>query len=242
MSGAALLAVRGLAVRYGGVAALDGVDFAVARGERRALIGPNGAGKSTLFRCLTGQAVASAGRVMLAGRDVTGFATHRLARLGIGLKTQVPSLFDGLTVIENLAVAAQRRHAGRALARAVADGLERFAIGHLGARPAGSLGHGERQIVELACVLAVEPSLVLLDEPAAGMSAPEIDRLVALIGTIEGDRAVIVVEHDMDLVGRLGGTVTVLDRGRVLAEGSYAAVMADPRVRAVYLGRGGADA
>ena len=239
MTAAPLLETRALSRRFGGVVALAGVDFALAERELCCLIGPNGAGKSTFFKCLTGQLAPSAGAIRLRGREIAGAPSHRIARLGIGIKTQVPSLFDGLTALDNAWLAARRRLPGRPARAAALAMLERIGISALATRTVASLGHGERQLVELAMVLAGDPALILLDEPTAGMSRAEVERIAALIREIARDHALIVVEHDMRFVSMIAGRVCVFHDGAVLADGPLAEVLADARVQAVYLGRGG---
>ena len=231
-----LLAVEHLTMRFGGVVAVEGVSLAVGARELRCLIGPNGAGKSTLLKCLTGQLRPSAGRVLWRGRDVTGQAAFRIARLGIGIKTQVPALFDRLTVREGieLAVRGQGAAAARRIAGAV---LERLGIGGLAEHVMGLLAHGQRQLVELAMVIAPQPELIILDEPTAGMTAQETQRTAELIQELNRDHAIVVVEHDMAFVRRIAGSVTVLHQGRVLIEGDVAQVLGDPVVQDIYLGR-----
>ncbi len=231
-----LLAVEHLTMRFGGVVAVDDVSLAVGARELRCLIGPNGAGKSTLLKCLTGQIRPSAGRVLWRGRDVTGQAAFRIAQLGIGIKTQVPALFDRLTVREGIELAV--RGQGATGARRVAgDVLERLGIGGLADCMVGLLAHGQRQLVELAMVIAPQPELIILDEPTAGMTARETQRTAELIQELNRDHAIVVVEHDMAFVRRIAGSVTVLHQGRVLMEGNVVQVLADPVVRDVYLGR-----
>jgi ABC-type uncharacterized transport system ATPase subunit len=235
-----LLEAEGLTMRFGGVTALDGVDFALGARELRCLIGPNGAGKSTFFKCLTGQLAPSAGSVRLRGREIAGARSFEVARAGIGIKTQVPAVFDALSVAENLWLAARRRLAEGPARRAAQDMLERLGVAALATRPAGALAHGQRQFVELAMVLVQEPALILLDEPTAGMTREEVERIAALAQELAHERALIVIEHDVRFVATIAETVTVFHEGRVLAEDSVERVMADPRVRAVYLGAGGA--
>ena len=233
----ALLATEALTMRFGGVLAVDRVDMSIAEGELRCLIGPNGAGKSTLFRCLTGQYRPTSGRVLFRGRDVTGFDPFRMARLGIGIKMQVPALFDGLPVVEGVRLAARRLH-GELAARRLADAaLGRLGISHLGGRPAGLLAHGQRQLAELATVVAPGPDLVILDEPTAGMGVEETAQTAALIRDLNRDHAVIVVEHDMAFIRAIARTVTMLHQGRVLMQDDAGVVLDDARVRDVYLGR-----
>jgi branched-chain amino acid transport system ATP-binding protein len=233
----ALLSTHGLSMQFGGVRAVHNVDFAVAEGELRCLIGPNGAGKSTFFKCLTGQLTPTAGEVRFRGQKIDGLLPHEIARLGIGIKTQVPSVFDGLTVRENLWVAASRRHHGRAADRAVDRELERLDLGPITDRPVGILAHGQRQWVELGLVLLAEPALILLDEPTAGMTDAETERTAALIVAINKAHALIVVEHDMAFIRRIAAKITVFDRGEILVEDNAEAVLADRRVRDIYLGK-----
>jgi ABC-type uncharacterized transport system ATPase subunit len=214
---AVLLETRGLGMRFGGVQAVSGVDFRLMEGELRCLIGPNGAGKSTFFKLLTGQLVPSEGQVLYRGRDISHSNTHDIARLGIGIKTQVPSVFDGLSVRENIWVAASRNRAKRA-ANEMADAtMERVGLAHVAQRLVGQLAHGQRQWVELGVLLAAEPELILLDEPAAGMTHDEVLKTAALIRGINKTRSLIVVEHDMQFIRMIASKVTVLDQGRVLS-------------------------
>jgi branched-chain amino acid transport system ATP-binding protein len=173
MSGAPVLQTVGLEKRFGGVHAIAGVDFTLAEGELRCLIGPNGAGKSTFFKMLTGQITPTAGRIVFAGTDITHAATHEIGRLGIGIKNQVPDVFDGLPVRENLWLAARRGNAIAATRQIVAELMERLQLTDIAHRSVGELAHGQRQWVEIGMVLARRPKLVLLDEPSAGMSLEE---------------------------------------------------------------------
>lgn len=224
-------------MRFGGVTAVDHVDLTLGDGELRCLIGPNGAGKSTFFKCLTGQLRPTSGHVAFRGREITGLDPFAIARLGIGIKTQVPSVFDGLSALEQVRIAASRRHGVRA-ARAKADAaIERIGIGEVAATRVGHLAHGTRQLVELAMIVASDPDLILLDEPAAGMTDEETRRTAELITSLKGEHALVVVEHDMHFIRLIAGNVTVLHQGRVLIEDDVARVLSDPVVRDVYLGR-----
>ncbi len=233
----ALLEARDVVMRFGGVAAVDGVQFAVDQGELRGLIGPNGAGKSTLFKCLTGQLRPTAGRILLRGQDITGLPSFAIARLGVGIKTQVPSLFDGLSVREGIMIALRRQHGERAARGLAGAALERLGIADLADRIVGLLAHGQRQLVELAMVVAPEPDLILLDEPTAGMSLEETRRAAEVIRDLNRHHTIVVVEHDMQFIRSIARTVTVLHQGRVLVEDEVSRVLSDPRVRDVYLGR-----
>jgi ABC-type uncharacterized transport system ATPase subunit len=235
---APLLVVAGLSRHFGGVAALDGFEFSLRANELRCLIGPNGAGKSTFFKCLTGQLAPSGGSIRFAGRDIAGAGTVAIARAGVGLKMQVPAVFDALAVRESLWLAGRRRLRGRALDTALAEMLARLDIGALAPRLVGTLAHGQRQLVELAMVLMQDPALILLDEPTAGMSEGEIERVAALVRELAREHALVVVEHDMRFVASIADVVTVMHRGRLLAEGPANHVLADARVREAYLGDG----
>ena len=232
-----LLAVDDLTMRFGGVVAVDGVSLSVGEGELRCLIGPNGAGKSTLFKCLTGQLKPTSGRILWRGRDITALDSFAVARLGVGIKTQVPSLFDGLSVFESVSLALRRLQGERTARRRAAEALDRLGIAALADRPVGLLAHGQRQLVELAMVVAPEPDLILLDEPTAGMSADERRRIASLIREMNERHAIVVVEHDMPFIRSIAKTITVFHRGRVLVEDDAERVLTDPRVRDVYLGR-----
>jgi branched-chain amino acid transport system ATP-binding protein len=238
MSGAVLQTV-GLSMRFGGVEAVRDVSFTLAERELRCLIGPNGAGKSTLFKLLTGQLTPTAGRILFRGHDITGHHTYAIARRGIGIKTQVPSLFDGLTVREHLWLSARRTNpAGRT--RAIVDEiLTRIGLTGVADATVAQLSHGLRQWVELGTVLAGNPELILLDEPAAGMTHDEVARTADLVREINRTHALIVVEHDMQFVKMVASTVTVMHQGAVLVEDTMEQIMKNAIVRDVYLGKHG---
>ena len=232
-----LLETRGLTMRFGGVTAVNAVDFALRDGELRCLIGPNGAGKSTFFKVLTGQLLPSAGAVLYRGRSIAGAAPHAIARAGIGIKTQTPSVFDGLSIRENLWLAARRKNGARRAEAVVDEVLSLIALPGSTGRIVGTLAHGQRQWVEIGTVLAGEPDLILLDEPAAGMNHDEVGRTAEIVRAINRTKSLIVVEHDMAFIRMISDLITVFDRGSVLTEGRADAVMRDQRVRDVYLGK-----
>jgi ABC-type uncharacterized transport system ATPase subunit len=232
-----LLETRDLTMRFGGVTAVDRVDLVVEEGELRCLIGPNGAGKSTFFKCLTGQCRPTVGKILFRGRPITGLNSHDIARLGVGIKTQVPNVFNGLTAHENIWISAHRGRGARAAGRMVETVMERVGIADLALRTVGELAHGQRQLVELGIVLAAGPILILLDEPAAGMTHEETRRLAGIVREINRNQALIVVEHDMQFVRMIARRVTVFHQGTVLVEDDVEAVMRDLRVRDVYLGK-----
>ncbi|MEN5343332.1 ATP-binding cassette domain-containing protein [Achromobacter mucicolens] len=233
-----LLETQGLGVSFGGVHAVREVDFRLERGEVRCLIGPNGAGKSTFFKMLSGQLQPSRGEIRFKGRPLRGLATHEVARLGIGIKTQVPSVFEGLGVRENLRLAAARRAQG-VPDEIAAQVLAEIGLDAVAGTPVNALAHGQRQWVELGMILASRPELVLLDEPAAGMTHQEVRKTADLIGAINRHSTVVVVEHDMAFIRLIAGRITVFNQGEVLAEGSFDDIMAHAEVRAAYLGKQG---
>jgi branched-chain amino acid transport system ATP-binding protein/urea transport system ATP-binding protein len=237
MSEILVLETQSLEKRFGGVRAVAGIDFRIRQGELRCLIGPNGAGKSTFFKLITGQLSATSGRIMFEGREITDERPHRIGRLGIGIKNQVPSIFEGLSVEENLRLAAQRRYSGKRMRAAVDEVVERLSLGKVARQTVASLAHGTRQWVDIGMVMSQGPTLLLLDEPTAGMADEEIERTVALIRDINSTAAsVVVIEHDMQFIRKLNSLVTVFHQGRIIAEDVMQNVQRDPRVREVYLG------
>jgi urea ABC transporter ATP-binding protein UrtD len=240
----AIVEVRGLARSFGGLRALDGVDLAVRRGELLAIIGPNGAGKSTLFNVMTGYLPPDAGRVVLEGRDITGMTPDRISRLGIGRKFQVPSVFDALTIRQNLEVAARGHSTVWSLLGRRVDGsgdleaiLDRLTLKPKASLEAGVLSHGEKQWLEIGMALANRPRILLLDEPTAGMTLRETKRTEELLRDLGQEVTVVLIEHDVRFVREVAERVVVLHRGRVLAEGDIDEVERDERVRDVYLGK-----
>ncbi len=232
-----ILETTGLSMRFGGVTAVDNVDFQLREKELRCLIGPNGAGKSTFFKCLTGMLKPSAGEVFLDDQETTGWDPHRIAGLGIGIKTQVPSVMDGLSVHENIWLSARRRYSVAEANRRTGEVIDRINLGGLAHKELGQLAHGERQRVELGIVMAGDPWLILLDEPAAGMTGEEVEHMADIIRELNRNAAVIIVEHDMQFIRSIASQVTVFYRGAVLMEDDVSVVLSDPTVRDVYLGK-----
>ncbi len=235
--GEVVVETRGLSMHFGGVRAVEQVDFTLHDKELRCLIGPNGAGKSTFFKCLTGQLRPSEGDVVIRGVNMTGAESHEVARMGVGIKTQVPNLFDGLSAEENIWLSARRWHDNAGARRVTAETIERLRLGDIRRSVVGRLAHGQRQWVELGMVVAAEPWLVLLDEPAAGMTHEETARTAELIREINTNAALIVVEHDMQFIRMISRKVTLFHEGRILMEDTMEAISADKRAREVYLGR-----
>jgi branched-chain amino acid transport system ATP-binding protein len=242
-----LLETRGLSKRYGGLEAVSGVDFRLDRGEVRALIGPNGAGKTTLVGMISGRVRPTAGELRFAGRDITRLPAWERAALGIVYTFQVTSIYRNLSVHENVALAAQRRRLVAALdwialdhgavAAAVEAALARVRLTHLGARRAGTLAYGHQRVLEVAMALALGPELLILDEPTQGLAGDEIDALCGLVRGLAGTTTVLLIEHNMAVVLELADRVTVMDRGRIIAEGTPREIEAHPEVQRAYLGR-----
>jgi len=231
------LETRNLSMRFGGICAVDNVDFKLNSGELRCLIGPNGAGKSTFFKCVTGQLDPTGGQVFMRDEEVTGWSPHEIASLGVGIKTQVPSVLDGLTAYENIWLAARRFLSVTEANRMTDEVISRLSLGDIIHSDVGQLAHGERQRVELGIVMAADPWLILLDEPAAGMSAKDVDSLTNIIHEMLKSAAVIIVEHDMQFIRSIASTVSVFHQGAMLIEDHVDRVMADQTVRNVYLGK-----
>ena len=240
-----LLRTENLTRQFGGLTAVNSVSMAVRRGEIRAIIGPNGAGKSTFFNCLTGVIPPTSGRVLFDGEDITGLPPHRISQKAIARSYQITNILPGATVLENVRVAVQSRHHAWSMLRhhrAFADVMDRAravldAVGlrEKEAELAANLSHGEQRNLEIGIALATGPKLLCLDEPTAGMSVAETHQTVDLIRRIARDLTILIVEHDMEVVMGLAGTITVLHYGEVLAEGTPAEIQANPRVQEVYL-------
>jgi branched-chain amino acid transport system permease protein len=233
-----ILVCKNLSMQFGGVVALNGIDFSLEEGEIRCLIGPNGAGKSTFFKCLTRQYEPTTGHIYFRDKEITHKMTHQVARYGIAIKTQVPSLFDRLSARENIWLSCRRYQASRQANLIVDDVLERLLLTNIQSHPVGRLSHGERQWVELAVVLSANPQLVFLDEPTAGMSHDEISRTAALIQEINKTASLVVVEHDMQFIKSIAKKVTVFHQGKILVEDTMANVLGNQQVHDVYLGKG----
>lgn len=241
------LYLDGVSVSFDGFKALNELSLVVEPREMRAIIGPNGAGKTTMMDVITGKTRPDEGEVLFGGEiDLTKMGEAEIANLGIGRKFQKPTVFEHLTVNENLvlAFAGDRRAMSSAFwsespkeTARIDELLGIVRLGHSRDRLAGSLSHGQKQWLEIGMLLAQEPKLLLVDEPAAGMTDAETHQTALLLKEINKDRTVVVVEHDMGFVRELGVRVTVLHEGSVLAEGSLDQVSADPRVIEVYLGR-----
>jgi branched-chain amino acid transport system ATP-binding protein len=244
-----ILKAQKLTKSFGGFVAVNGVDLEVRRGSVHALIGPNGAGKTTCFNLLTKFLQPTGGAIVFNGRDITRMAPADIARLGLVRSFQISAVFPRMTAVQNVRVALQRRRGEsfdfwrgekvlsrydeEAMARLAEVGLTEFAR-----HTAGELSYGRKRALELATTLALEPEMLLLDEPMAGMGQEDIGRISALIGRISAGRTILMVEHNLSVVAELSDRITVLARGQVLAEGDYAAVSADARVIDAYIGVG----
>ena len=240
-----LLRTEKLTVRFGGLTALNAVDFSLPQGEVRAIIGPNGAGKSTFFNCVTGVLRPTSGAILLAGDDIAGLSPDRISQRGIARSYQITNILPNASVLENARIAAQsRRHAWSLLTHHSAhrDIIAKAevaldAVGLLGKAHefAANLSHGEQRTLEIAIALATEPRLLCLDEPTAGMSAAETHDTMQLVRRISKDLTILIVEHDMQVVMELADRITVFHHGEILAEGAPDEIQLNPRVMEVYL-------
>jgi branched-chain amino acid transport system ATP-binding protein len=243
-----VLRLEGVSRRFGGLVAVDGVTLTLGPRRRLAVIGPNGAGKTTLFRLIAGDVPPSQGRIFLFGREVTRLPAHRRARLGLSRTFQVSNLFDGLSVLDNVRLAAQAGQPGHwrrlgpvrpgdRVGLAAMEALERAGIAARAGDRVAELSHGEQRQLEVALALATSPKLLLLDEPAAGLSAGERSRLRELLGSLPDSLPLLLIEHDMTLALSLADEVLCLHNGRPIALGPPDQVRGDPTVQAVYMGR-----
>jgi branched-chain amino acid transport system ATP-binding protein len=242
---ASVLRTEGLTMRFGGLTALNNVNFEVKRGEIRAIIGPNGAGKSTFFNCLTGVLHPTSGRILFNGEDITTLPPDGISQKGIARSYQITNILPNATTLENVRIAAQsRRHSWSMFRhythfRDILDKAEAV-LDSVGLRSkadelAANLSHGEQRNLEIGIALATEPQLLCLDEPTAGMSTAETHDTVALVRRIAKDLTILIVEHDMPVVMGLADRITVLHYGEVLAEGPPKEIQDNPRVQEVYL-------
>ena len=244
-----ILVTDGLTKEFAGFIAVSGINLAIRRGSIHAFIGPNGAGKTTFFNLLTKFLKPTRGRIVFKGNDITKLAPAEVAQLGLVRSFQISAVFPHLTVLENVRLALQRKRGGsfdfwrskrvldnlngRAAALIEDVGLQQFAQ-----IPAVELPYGRKRALEIATTLAVDPELMLLDEPTAGMGHEDIDRIAALIKRVAANRTVLMVEHNLSVVANISDRITVLTRGRVLAEGDYETISANAEVREAYLGTG----
>ncbi|ODT06035.1 MAG: ABC transporter ATP-binding protein [Mesorhizobium sp. SCN 65-20] len=244
-----ILSASGLTKEFKGFVAVDGVDLSVRRGTIHALIGPNGAGKTTCFNLLTKFLTPSRGTIVYKGQDITGRKPADIARLGLIRSFQISAVFPHMTVLENVRIALQRARPDSFnfwRSERVLDDLnarahelvEAVGLGDFIGSTAGELSYGRKRALEIATTLALDPEMMLLDEPMAGMAADDVDRITQLIRRVSKDRTVLMVEHNLSVVSTLSDFITVLARGKVLAEGDYATVSKDPRVLEAYIGAG----
>jgi len=244
-----ILETDDLTKEFAGFVAVNGVNLRIERGTIHALIGPNGAGKTTCFNLLSKFLQPTSGRIVYQGKDITGLAPADVARLGMVRSFQISAVFPHLTVLENVRIALQRRRGGSFdfwRSRRVLDQFNEHALSLIAdvglsdvtAVPAVELPYGRKRALEIATTLALDPEMLLLDEPTAGMGHEDINRIAALIKTVAADRTVLMVEHNLSVVENLCQRITVLTRGRVLAEGDYTTVSNNPEVREAYLGVG----
>jgi branched-chain amino acid transport system ATP-binding protein len=241
------LVVRDLSKNFGALRAVDGVNLEIRQGHVHSLIGPNGAGKTTVFNCISGFLRPAGGQVVLNGLDVTAWAPHRLVAAGLARTFQITKVFGDLTVIENVALGARSRlganlqmwHHAQSTAEArdrACEVLDMLGLGAQAEANADHLAHGDKRILEIAIALALQPQVLLMDEPTAGMSPGETERVGGLIRRIAARATVLLVEHDMEMVLGISDQITVMTQGRVIASGKPDAVSRDPIVQDAYLG------
>jgi branched-chain amino acid transport system ATP-binding protein len=245
-----LLQTRALTKEFRGFRAVSEVDLSVAEGTIHALVGPNGAGKTTLFNLLTGFLAPTSGQILFRGEDITGRQPEQIAHLGIARSFQITSLFDQMSAVDHVELAlasptglGYRFWRSSAQMRQFRDRamelLQQVGLQDRAGAVAGSLAYGQKRALELALALALDPKLLLLDEPTAGMGLEDVDRTIELVKQVSSGRSVVFVDHNMHVVGSLADTVTVLQSGQVLAEGTYDQVRNDERVITAYLGQAG---
>lgn len=239
-----LVETRNLSRHFGGLRAVDGVDFTLPEGEIRAIIGPNGAGKTTFVSLICGRVAPSAGTIRFDGLDITDMPPDRRVMAGIAYTFQITSIFANLTVEENVALAAMRRHVGHtgkrystaALRDASMSALERVGLRDLADQTAGNLAYGHQRLLEVAMGLALEPRLLILDEPTQGLSDTEIEGFIGLVRNIGREATVLLIEHNMPVVMALAESITVMDQGRIIAEGAPDEIRKNRAVQEAYLG------
>jgi branched-chain amino acid transport system ATP-binding protein len=234
-AGAPLVETRGLTLHFGGLRAVDGVDFSLNAGEIHALIGPNGAGKTTFVSLLSGRRLPQSGTIHLAGEDITRLPAHARVRKGIAYTFQITSIFPRLSVFDNVALAVQS-HGARDLAARTRAALARVGLDGLEEQEAQTLSYGHQRSLELAMGLALGPRFLILDEPTQGLAAGEIAGFKALVRGLVPQTTVLLIEHNMEVVMDLATRITVLNFGQVLATGTPEAIRANPLVQEAYLG------
>ncbi|MBB6467900.1 branched-chain amino acid transport system ATP-binding protein [Aminobacter lissarensis] len=236
----ALLTTKGLSRHFGGLRAVDSVDFSLEPGEIRAVIGPNGAGKTTFVSLVCGRYAPSSGRIVFDGEDITDMPAHLRVRYGIAYTFQITSVFANLSAYENVALPVQRTltdgRSRRAVRQSAMEALERVGLASRAHEQAGALAYGHQRLLEVAMGLALKPRLLILDEPTQGLSDGEIENFIALVREIASDATVLLIEHNMQVVMELARRITVFNAGKILAEGSPAEIRANAAVQEAYLG------
>ena len=250
MNNDVVLRTEQLSITFGGLNALNGVDFEIREGEVLAIIGPNGAGKTTFFNVLSGNLRPNSGRVIFKGQDITGLPSYEICRRGLSRTYQKTSIFQDLTVFENIRLGAQIGHgrhhswlrgalSDKAVVSVVEELLEMGGLNHQANQPAGNLSHGDQRLLEILIGISTRPELLLLDEPSAGLSAKETRQITQWVKDLSQTtiRNVIIVEHDLDVVTELASAIYVLNYGEVLCHGPVGEVKCNPQVQEIYLGK-----
>lgn len=242
-----ILETKGLTKNFDGLRAVDGVDLQVRYGTIHSIIGPNGAGKTTLFNCLSGFEKPTEGRVLFMKKDITGIPSYHISHLGITRSFQITSIFSGLSVLENVRIALQSREKVNfnffsslkrlsGLEKRAEEILEMIGLQEFGSELAANLNYGSKRCLEIGIALGTDPTLLLFDEPTSGMDTEESVRIIDLIQNVASDKTVLLVEHNIDVVLKISQTITVLQQGRVIAQGTPMAIQSDALVQEAYLG------
>ena len=246
-----LVETNSLCKSFGGLEAVREVDFSMEQGEIRAIIGPNGAGKTTFVSLLSGRIAPSSGKICFSGEDITGMPAWQRVRLGIAYTFQITSIYPSLTVYENVAIAAQMqvqmqiqaghkhqsvKHTSELIDQITCTCLENVSLSRYASAPAGEMAYGHQRLLEIAMGWALNPSLLILDEPTQGLSDGEIDEFTSLVGQIRGQSTILIIEHNMPVVMSLADRITVMDQGAILAEGTPSQIHDNAAVQAAYLG------
>ncbi len=236
MAAVTLLRAKGLSRRFGGLVAVDNVDFDLRQGEIRALIGPNGAGKTTFVSLLCGRVKADSGQVIFLNKDITSLPVHKRISKGIGYTFQITSIFSNLSLYENVSLAVSKKQSSKSLKTAIHKALEMVGLEDVQHDIAGELSYGHQRLLEIAMGIAAQPKLLILDEPTQGLAKSEIDNFISVVKAASANATILLIEHNMDVVMEIADKITVLNFGKILAEGTPSQIRNNTLVQEAYLG------